>query len=45
LHTPRAAAIQPPPDYEVIDDPWQGRLTNGMLDRIIDEIVWTLRRR
>lgn len=44
LHTPRATTIQPPPEYDAIDDPWQGRLTNTMLDRIIDEIVWTLRR-
>ncbi|QLC35553.1 hypothetical protein EFA46_015085 (plasmid) [Halarchaeum sp. CBA1220] len=45
LHTPRAANIQAPPDYAAIDDPWQGRITDALLDQIIEEIVWTLRRR
>lgn len=44
IHTPRAANIQPPPGYENIDDPWQGRLTADFMENIIEEIVWTLRK-
>lgn len=43
IHTPRASNIQAPPEYEGIDDPWQGRLTDEFIDDVIEEIVWTLR--
>ena len=26
-------------------DPWQGRLTDAFVEAVIEEIVWTLRRR
>lgn len=44
IHTPRASTIQAPPDYDSIMDPWQGRLASEFMERVIDEIVWTLRR-
>lgn len=45
IHTPRAVNIQAPPKYDRIDDPWQGRLTDDLIDDIIEEIVWTLRQK
>lgn len=44
IHTPRAASIQPPPEYESITDPWQGRLDRQFIKQVIEEIVWTLRK-
>ena len=43
LHTPREPDIQAPQDYESITDPWQGRLSDTIIDQVIEEIVWTLR--
>jgi len=44
IHTPRASAIQPPPNYDVITDPWQGRLSRALMEQVIEEIVWTLQK-
>lgn len=45
IHSPRATAIQAPPTYDSITDPWQGRLTDELIEMVVEEIVWTLRRR
>jgi hypothetical protein len=45
IHSPRATSIQAPPTYDAITDPWQGRLTDAFVEAVIEEIVWTLRRR
>ena len=44
LHSPRTSQIQPPPNYDEITDPWQGRLSREFIRDIVDEITWTLRR-
>lgn len=44
LHTPRVSAIQAPPNDESITDPWQGRLAREIMEQVIEEIVWTLRK-
>lgn len=43
IHTPRASTIRAPTEYEDIMDPWQGTIATGLLEKIIDEIVHTLR--
>lgn len=44
IHTPRATNIQPPPNYDSITDPWQGRLSREFMEQVVEEIVWTLRK-
>jgi hypothetical protein len=44
IHTPRASNIQAPSEYDGIADPWQGRLSQAFMERVVEEIVWTLRK-
>jgi hypothetical protein len=44
IHTPRADNIQAPKKYDEINDPWQGRLTDKFVKRVIDELIWTIRK-
>lgn len=44
LHTPRSSNVQAPPEYDEITDPWQGRLTDDLVEKVTEEIVWTLRK-
>jgi hypothetical protein len=45
IHTPRASNIHAPLEYDSINDPWQGRLTDELIENVIEEIVWTLRKK
>lgn len=40
IHSPRTSQIQAPLDYDNISDPWQGRLTEDFMNKVVDEIVY-----
>jgi hypothetical protein len=40
IHSPRTSQIQAPPEYDSISDPWQGRLTDEFMKKVVDEILF-----
>lgn len=43
IHSPREEDFEAPPTYPSIDDPWQGRLKQSFVDRVVDEMVHYVR--
>jgi hypothetical protein len=38
VHSPRQEDIQPPSNYDEIDNPWQGTLKQSFVDDVVDEL-------
>lgn len=40
IHSPRTSQIQAPSEYNSISDPWQGRLTEDIMKKVVGEILF-----